>query len=271
MALAMLALGMAACNGHIAPEFNEVTTPDEAEMRVATFRAQSGEMVRWKTGMAPMNMELRCYDAEGDLIGMAGTASEWGYFRFVKVLFDSDKRVKGFALGSTAEEYEDFHSTDGGNSDSAWKREFDYMMGRIYGNNYDGKEWERYFLRRDRQGNIVKVFDPQNEEKVLECPKGFRIVPELRESDAFWEDDLEGGRVLLLFNVQPMNPHRFHHSSEKYCGYKLQRRMEFEDGELLQVDLFDQKGQLYGTYRSDVVGELERFEMELGDLWRGLY
>ena len=258
--MASVVVAMAACSGNKAPVFQEITSPEDAENRIFTFQSEDGCLVIRKVGYGPENEGMRCYDAEGDLIGMVGKASEARSYNFVKVLFDSDKRVKGFAQSNTS--FEDFDGEDA---------EMDYLMGKIYGNNYEGDEWVRFYLRRDRQGNIVRVFDPENNKAVLTCPKGYRIAPELKESSNFWRDDLAGGSVLMMFNVQPMNPHRYKYEKAKYCGYQLQLKDEFENGKLLKLEVYSPEGKLVNTFDQENEENVEQLEQDLYDNWRGLY
>jgi len=98
----------------------------------------------------------------------------------------------------------------------------------------------RYYLRKDGNGNVRKVYNPMTKRSV-KAPTGCLIRAEIEENPCFWSSDIVGGRVQLCFYVEPVNKATEPYTVRKYCFYNLQKEYTYENGVLQKVKMFTPK------------------------------
>ena len=190
----------------------QVSTGDHVEV----LKTNLGHVIRDTVGLGPVNERIDITDSKGRPLAVAGKASEVGGFCFVKYLYDAKGEVKGFIrfpfneaeLGSydAMEGMDAFMKQfDDGtyNEDSLDDREV--LFDQLFARSNDEPYFERFYLKRDSAGRIIKVFDPVLH-KSITADEDWHIEYRVEEDANFWESDLEGGLVWVTFCFKPNDP-----------------------------------------------------------------
>lgn len=186
------------------------------------YTTPEGHLVIDTLGFGPQNREVLVYDSCYRLVCIAGQASEVGRLNFVKVIYSKGDMVSGFVSGNLAVledsliKIDSLYGKVGMHMDTQL-----VMLMRIVSkwNSYDRQYWQRFNLRRDADGEIVEVYDPETKYKI-KVQVGCKIRYELKEDRAFWMSDIDGGRVLLHFYVEPKDRDLKQYKVKMYDGYK---------------------------------------------------
>lgn len=89
------------------------------------------------------------------------------------------------------------------NEDSPDDREV--LFDQLFARSNDEPYFERFYLKRDSAGRIIKVFDPVLH-KSITADEDWHIEYRVEEDANFWESDLEGGLVWVTFCFKPNDP-----------------------------------------------------------------
>ncbi len=155
-------------------------------------------------------------DSKGRPLAVAGKASEVEFFCFVKYLYDAKGEVTGFIRFPFNEaEIDSYDAIEGAeaflkqfddgtyNEDSLDDREV--LFDQLFARSNDEPYFERFYLKRDSAGRIIKVFDPVLH-KSITADEDWHIEYSVEEDANFWESDLEGGLVWVTFTFKPNDP-----------------------------------------------------------------
>ena len=113
------------------------------------------------------------------------------------------------------------------NEDSLDDREV--LFDQLFARSNDEPYFERFYLKRDSAGRIIKVFDPVLH-KSITADEDWHIEYRVEEDANFWESDLDGGLVWVTFCFKPNTPDMGDgEDSRKFYGYVEERELFGEE------------------------------------------
>lgn len=219
----------------------ELTSDTGLYIPLHIYETSDGYTIVDSIGYGPLVEKVTFYDKEKRMIAMAGTTSECGMFTFAKVLYGDDGEILGYAFLDYVSESEDSMWRAEQTADDAMFEPYQEMLiaqALDYGD--DNKIFERYYLKKDDNGNAVEVYDPKTR-KSIKAPHGYNIRAEIVENEDFWASDMYGGFVLLNFYVEPIDRGIGHYTVTKYNRYDKQMCMEYKDNKIVKSTLYSKK------------------------------
>lgn len=169
-------------------------------------------------GLAPQNEQITAYDKLGRLLAMAAKPSEMTYFGYFKYLYDHKGNHIGFS--TLREEPEDYpFMTDTVLPFNDHTYDVNSLYYDLVERKHDDRYVERYHFMWDGQGNIIKVYDPITDKKLV-APSGKKLEYKLEEGEDFWVSDIRGGDYHLKFYLIPIDSTEVNTDTIVYEGYE---------------------------------------------------
>lgn len=192
--------------------------------REETFISSNNDYIYTKMGFAPLNEKIVIENSLRKPLVYAGTASESGEYNFIKYLYGNDGKLLGLLRfprihdnGIMPYEDEIFKLEDALSSKNFMDEASLYKL--VFDTDWKDLCFTRFIFKYNPKGQIIKVYDPLTDEQI-NAPENGHVEYLVKEADNFWESDLDGGQMELVFEIVSDNPTDkiYYHGYERLSG-----------------------------------------------------
>lgn len=235
-----------------------ITDTTELEDVTFMFKASNGWTIVDTISYSPIVERVSIYDKHDNLVMLAGNTSEGDSYNFVKIQRDRNMKISGLLY------CEDLDATKESDYDI---KAMEHFVNQVVLLPEDSSFCTRFKFSFDDDGDLIKVYDPQDPQNCIIPLEGCKLEYEIRENVSFWGSDLFGGFITLFFRDVPKKG-MFDYNGwlRTFFLYQLQTMREMNRGTLVSGRLYDRDGKLISErHRTDAEISKSFYTSEIND------